>query len=118
MDAPPFSASMGCALSPALTGEASAPSALAERAGLENMPTLDDVMQTADLILSILPPEYAVQQAQEVAAAMKAAKAYPDYVDCNAISPATTKKVASAFDDMPVNFIDGGLIWAESGKGK
>ena len=74
------------------------------------MPTLDDVMQTADLILSILPPEYAVQQAQEVAAAMKAAKAYPDYVDCNAISPTTTKKVAAVFDGVPVNFIDGGII--------
>jgi 3-hydroxyisobutyrate dehydrogenase-like beta-hydroxyacid dehydrogenase len=74
------------------------------------MPTLGDVMQTADLILSILPPEYAVQQAQEAATAMKAAKAYPDYVDCNAISPTTAKKVASAFDYMPVNFIDGGLI--------
>ena len=83
---------------------------LAKKAGLEDMPTLGDVMKTADLILSILPPEYAVQQAQEAATAMKAAKAYPDYVDCNAISPTTAKKVASAFDYMPVNFIDGGLI--------
>ena len=93
-----------------LNGRSQRTRALAEKAGLEEMPTLGDVMQTADLILSILPPEYAVQQAQEAATAMKAAKAYPDYVDCNAISPATTKKVALAFDDMPVNFIDGGLI--------
>lgn len=93
-----------------LNGRSQRTRALAEKAGLEDMQTLGYVMQTADLILSILPPEYAVQQAQEAAAAMKAAKAYPDYVDCNAISPATAKKVASAFDDMPVNFIDGGLI--------
>jgi L-threonate 2-dehydrogenase len=77
-----------------LHGRSQRTRALAEKVGIENMPTLDDVMQTADLILSILPPEYAVQQAQEAATAMKAAKAYPDYVDCNAISPATTKKVA------------------------
>ena len=77
-----------------LNGRSQRTRALAEKAGLEDMQTLGDVMQTADLILSILPPEYAVQQAQEAATAMKAAKAYPDYVDCNAISPATTKKVA------------------------
>ena len=93
-----------------LNGRSQRTRALAQKAGLEDMQTLGDVMQTADLILSILPPEYAVQQAQEAAKAMKAAKAYPDYVDCNAISPTTTKKVASAFDYMPVNFIDGGLI--------
>lgn len=93
-----------------LNGRSQRTRALAKKAGLEDMPTLGDVMQTADLILSILPPEYAVQQAQEAATAMKAAKAYPDYVDCNAISPTTAKKVASAFDYMPVNFIDGGLI--------
>ena len=93
-----------------LNGRSQRTRTLAKKAGLEDTPTLGDVMQTADLILSILPPEYAVQQAQEAATAMKAAKAYPDYVDCNAISPTTAKKVASAFDHMPVNFIDGGLI--------
>ena len=63
-----------------LNGRSQRTRALAKKAGLEDMPTLGDVMQTADLILSILPPEYAVQQAQEAATAMKAAKAYPDYV--------------------------------------
>ena len=60
-----------------LNGRSQRTRALAEKAGLEDMPTLGDVMQTADLILSILPPEYAVQQAQEAAAAMKATNAYP-----------------------------------------
>ena len=93
-----------------LKGRSQRTRALAKKAGLEDMPTLGNVMQTADLTLSILPPEYAVQQAREAAAVMQAVDTYPDYVDCNAISPATTKKVASAFDNMPVNFIDGGLI--------
>jgi 3-hydroxyisobutyrate dehydrogenase-like beta-hydroxyacid dehydrogenase len=93
-----------------LKGRSQRSRALAKNAGLEDMPTLGDVMQTADLVLSILPPEYALQQAQDVAAAMKAVDTYPDYVDCNAISPATIRKVASAFENMPVNFIDGGLI--------
>ena len=93
-----------------LYGRSQRTRALAKKAGLEDMPTLEGVMHSANLILSILPPEYAVQQAQEAATAMKAANAYPDYVDCNAISPETAKKVASVFDGMPINFIDGGLI--------
>ena len=64
---------------------------LAKKAGLEIMSSLSALVKTADLILSILPPEYAVEQAIHVAAAMKAADTYPDYVDCNAISPATSR---------------------------
>ena len=66
---------------------------LAKKAGLEIMPSLSALIETADLILSILPPEYAVEQAVHVAGAMKAAHSYPDYVDCNAISPATAKRL-------------------------
>ena len=93
-----------------LAGRSQRTKSLAEKAGLEDLPSLGDVVQTADLILSILPPEYALAQAQEVAATMAAVHAYPDYVDCNAISPATANAVAAAFDGLPVNVADGGII--------
>ena len=83
---------------------------LAKKAGLKIMPDLNALVKKADLILSILPPEYAVEQAIHVAAAMKATDTYPDYVDCNAISPATAKKVAATFDGSATNFVDGGII--------
>ena len=83
---------------------------LAKKAGLEIMHSLGELVKTADLILSILPPEYAVEQASHVAAAMKAVNTYPDYVDCNAISPATVRKVAATFDGSVTNFVDGGII--------
>ena len=83
---------------------------LAKKARLEIMPSLSALVETADLILSILPPEYAVEQAIHVAAAMKAANTFPDYVDCNAISPATAKKVAATFDGLTTNFVDAGII--------
>jgi 3-hydroxyisobutyrate dehydrogenase-like beta-hydroxyacid dehydrogenase len=83
---------------------------LANKAGLEIMPNLSALIKSADLILSILPPEYAVEQAIHVAAAMKAVDTYPDYVDCNAISPATAKKVSNTFDGLKTNFVDGGII--------
>ena len=83
---------------------------LAKKARLEIMPSLSALVETADLILSILPPEYAVEQAIHVAAAMKAADTFPDYVDCNAISPTTAKKVAATFNGLTTNFVDGGII--------
>jgi len=93
-----------------LAGRSQRTKSLAETAGLENLPSLGDLVQSADLILSILPPEHALSQAHAVATAMKSAGAYPDYVDCNAISPTTTKQVAAAFDGLPARFIDGGII--------
>ena len=83
---------------------------LAKKAGLEIMPNLSELVKKADIILSILPPEFAVEQAVQVAAAMKSVNTYPDYVDCNAISPATAKKVAATFNGLTTNFVDGGII--------
>ena len=93
-----------------LAGRSQRTKNLAKKAGLEIMPSLSALVETADLILSIIPPEYAVKQATHVAAAMKAVGTYPDYVDCNAISPATAKKVADTFDGLAANFVDGGII--------
>ena len=67
-------------------------------------------MTEADLILSILPPQYAVEQVQTVATAMRMTNTFPDYVDCNAISPETCMQIAKIFGQMPTNFVDGGII--------
>ena len=93
-----------------LTGRSQRTRNLAKKVGLEIMPSLTALVEAADLILSIIPPEYAVEQAIHVAAAMKAVDTYPDYVDCNAISPATAKKIAATFDGLAANFVDGGII--------
>ncbi|MDC1382904.1 hypothetical protein N8500_05410 [Candidatus Puniceispirillum sp.] len=41
---------------------------------------------------------------------MNAADAYPDYVDCNTISPDTSKKIVIDFDGLLTNFVDAGII--------
>ena len=55
-----------------LAGRSQRTQDLAKKARLEIMPSLSELVKTADLILSILPPEYAVEQAIHIAAAMKA----------------------------------------------
>ena len=93
-----------------LAGRSQRTQALAKKSGLENLHSLTELVKNADLILSILPPEHAVTQAQTLANAMNAANAHPDYVDCNAISPDTSKKIAMVFDGLPTNFVDAGII--------
>ena len=65
---------------------------LAAAAGLEDTGDLKSLVSEADMILSILPPAYALAQAEQVAKAMGESGATPIYVDCNAISPALTLK--------------------------
>ena len=74
------------------------------------MPSLAELVKNVDLVLSILPPENALDQAQAVATAMTAANAYHDYVDCNAISPATSQQATKIFKGMQTNFVVGGII--------
>ena len=84
--------------------------ALADRAGIEDVGSIDACVAQADLILSILPPDRAVAQAEAVADAMKRAGRFPAYADCNAISPMTMAKVAAAFDGTGATVIDCGII--------
>ena len=83
---------------------------LAALAGMEGLETLDDVVQSADLILSILPPAAALAQAGSVASAMTACGKYPAYVDCNAVSPETAVAVCGRIEAVGAPFIDAGII--------
>ena len=81
---------------------------LAERAGIRDAGTLDELVEEAELILSILPPDRAVAQARAVGDALARTGARPAYADCNAISPMTMTEVA---DQLPgIAVIDCGII--------
>lgn len=101
-----------------LSGRSARTRGLAEAAQLEDLGSLDAVVRNADLILSILPPESALAQAKDVADAMIAADCRPPYADCNAISPATTKKVGAEIARAGALYIDGGIIGANPVKAK
>lgn len=93
-----------------IAGRSANTASLAAKAGIETLPSLADVVSAADLILSILPPEYALDQAQQIAAVMQDTGHFPDYADCNAVAPATVQSIAAAFDGTTANFIDAGII--------
>ena len=100
-----------------LAGRGAASRARAERCGFRDLPDLDHVVSEASLVLSILPPASAIDFAGDVAAAMNRAGAQPTYMDCNAISPATTAKIAEIIGQAGANYIDCGIIGWPPGRG-
>lgn len=94
---------LGC-----LEGRSAHTRMLAERAGIRDCGTMDDLVEEAELILSIVPPDRAVGQARDVADALARTGSRPAYADCNAISPATMAEVAAQLPG--VTIIDCGII--------
>jgi len=85
----------------------------AERAGFRDVPDLETLVQEADIVLSVMPPELAEPLARDVAAAMTATGAKPVYADLNAISPGTSRRIAEIVGAAGADYIDGGIIgWA------
>jgi len=79
-------------------------------AGFREASTLEALLEEADLVLSIMPPAFAVDMAREVAAAMQATGHRPPYVDCNAISPDSSRRAGKFITDVGGVYIDGGII--------
>ena len=75
---------------------------LAARAGIADVGSLAAVVQAAELVLSIVPPAAAIACAEEVAETMRAAAATPVFADCNAVAPATVRRIARAVRARPV----------------
>ena len=74
----------------------------ANRAGLTDVGDIASMAAVADVVISVCPPHGAAALADRVAGAGFSGC----YVDANAVSPATARKIASRFED----FVDGGLI--------
>ncbi len=91
---------------------------LAAAAGIRNCPTLAEMLERADLVLSIVPPGLAVRAADAVAEAMSASGFCPPYADCNAVSPETARAIARRISGAGGDFIDGGILGPPPGGGR
>jgi 3-hydroxyisobutyrate dehydrogenase-like beta-hydroxyacid dehydrogenase len=89
----------------------------AERAGLEPLASLDAVLEAADVVLSILPPAAAAALAERSAERMAATGRRTLYVDCNAVSPGTARRIAGRIEAAAGGFADASLIGAPPGRG-
>lgn len=78
----------------------------ARDAGLEDAGSLAAIADQADVIISVCPPHAAVDTAQQVAGL----NFHGQYVDANAISPATTVHIKEIIESAGGRFVDGGII--------
>ena len=82
----------GVAVLTSLAGRSAASERRARAAGMR---AVDDAQLTeADLLLSIVPPGEALALARRLAPVLTAANKKPVYVECNAVSPQTVRRIA------------------------
>jgi len=93
-----------------LDGRSERTRALAAKAGIEDLGDDAALVATADVLLSILVPAEAETLAQRIAAVVRAAGRDLIYVDCNAIAPATARRIGALIEAAGARFVDAGII--------
>ncbi len=80
--------------------------ARAEADGLHDVHWLNGLVNQSHIILSVCPPD----SAEEVAEAVTTLGYHRIYVDANAVSPATVRRMAARIEETGAHFVDGGII--------
>lgn len=83
---------------------------LTKKADIIDLPTYHQLITEADLILSIMVPAQATSAAQTVADVLPNVDTDLTYVDCNAISPQTVRKIGDTITSAGGNFVDASII--------
>jgi len=78
----------------------------AEQSNLDDLLTLEALCNNSRFMFAICPPDQACAVAQQVAGV----GFNGIYIDCNAVSPSTTKLVSDIVTQQGATFVDGGII--------
>lgn len=90
-----------------------------ENAGAKSAASMAELVQTAELIVSIVVPSAATRVAAKVAeAAAQTGRKDLLFLDANAISPMTADEIAKTLAPAKVNFVDGCIIGSAAKMGK
>ncbi len=90
-----------------------------ENAGVKSMASMAELVQSAELIVSIVVPSAAKRVAETVAAAVKESRRKDLlFLDANAISPMTADDIAAELNPAGVDFVDGCIIGSATKMGK
>ena len=93
-----------------LKGRSEASSTRAAEQGIVDVGSLDDVVASSDLMLSILVPSEALAFAASAAESIVRTNSHVAFADCNAVSPATGVKIGKIITTVGGMFIDAGII--------
>src|SRR5688572_4573674 len=93
-----------------LEGRSSLTRLRAEEAGIQAVGSLDELVRSVDVLLSVLVPAEARPVAERVAVSLQGTEARPVFVECNAIAPQTVKSIAEVILATGATFVDAGII--------
>ena len=98
-----------------LSGRGQLTRQIAKDAGFVDLPNLHELVGKVDVLLSILVPDAATEVAEAVAASVRSTGTNLVYVDCNAISPRTVRRIEDIVRQSGSDFIDAGIIGGPPG---
>jgi 3-hydroxyisobutyrate dehydrogenase-like beta-hydroxyacid dehydrogenase len=100
----------GLGVHTALEGRSERTRTLAREAGINDCGSMEKLVTTCDLVLSVINPGEALNVARQVAAAMRKSGRKIAFADLNAVSPQTARDTDRLIRDAGGMFIDGGII--------
>lgn len=92
-----------------LDGRSERTARLAEGTGLEFLPDLEAVVEASAVVLSIAPPEAALEIAGDIASAARRGDVQPLVADLNAVAPTTALLLEQIADAAGCAFVDGSI---------
>ena len=93
-----------------LKGRGAASVERVRNANLDVIDNDDILVAESALILSIVPPGEAIGVAERFRGPLTRAAVKPIFVECNAVSPATVRRIADLLAPARCGFIDAGII--------
>ena len=93
-----------------LKGRSERTKLLAQKAEINDAKNLNFFLDKVEIILSIIPPEKAYEQAIIIANHKLKKSKKITYVDCNAISPSSSLEMQKLFYAKKIDFIDAGIV--------
>ena len=94
----------------ALEGRSERTRKLAAAGKIEDCGSLRALLESSDLVLSIIDPGSAMPLAKAVAVLLPSIKTPPLYTDCNALAPDTKRAMQGLLEAAGTRFVDGGII--------
>jgi len=94
----------------ALDGRSERTKTLARAAGLNDCGSMEELVATCELVISVINPGEALNVARQAAAAMKKTGRKIAFADLNAVSPQTARETDNMIREAGCMFIDGGII--------
>ena len=93
-----------------LEGRSKRTRALSEKAGIDDVPNLEDMVVQSQIVLSITVSEAVPEVCQSVAGAIRATGADVLFAECNAVAPQVAQRMEPIITDAGGRFVDASII--------